>query len=93
MARITRRKVLKASGVGGMAGILASGQAPAYAQGSTLHWLGVSLRMLYLIFIRLLSWLMPLTRAGHRPVPGVGCPLGGCAAAISRAGRMRSIAC
>jgi len=37
MARVTRRKLLKASG--GMAGILAAGQAPAYAQTSTIHWL------------------------------------------------------
>src|SRR5262245_57402488 len=46
MARVTRRKFLKASGAGalaaksgGMAGILAAGRAPAYAQTSTLHWL------------------------------------------------------
>jgi multiple sugar transport system substrate-binding protein len=46
MARITRRKILKLSGAGavaaktgGLAAILASGQAPAYAQGATLHWL------------------------------------------------------
>ena len=38
MARVTRRKFLKASGTG-MAGILAAGQAPAYAQTTTLHWL------------------------------------------------------
>ena len=38
MARVTRRKFLKASGTG-MAGILAAGQAPAFAQTSTLHWL------------------------------------------------------
>ena len=37
MARTTRRKFLKASG--GMAGILAAGQAPAYAQTTTVHWL------------------------------------------------------
>ncbi len=28
-----------AAGTGGLAGILASGRAPAYAQGTTLHWL------------------------------------------------------
>src|SRR5262249_39765783 len=46
MARMTRRKFLKASGVGalaakagGMAGILAAGKAPAYAQAAPLHWL------------------------------------------------------
>ena len=46
MARITRRKFLQVSGPGlvgakamGMAGILASGVAPAYAQGATVHWL------------------------------------------------------
>ena len=47
MARIHRRKVLKLSGAGaimasagsGLAGILASGRAPAYAQGTSLHWL------------------------------------------------------
>ena len=45
MARIDRRKLLKLSGAGavaatgGMAGILAAGRAPAYAQGATLHWL------------------------------------------------------
>src|SRR6516165_5333335 len=45
MARIDRRKLLKLSGAGavaatgGMAGILAAGGAPAYAQGATLHWL------------------------------------------------------
>src|SRR5215217_7246484 len=38
MARVTRRKFLKASGTG-MAGILAAGQAPAFAQTTTLHWL------------------------------------------------------
>ena len=43
--RIDRRKLLKLSGAGavaagtGMAGILAAGRAPAYAQGATLHWL------------------------------------------------------
>jgi len=46
MARIDRRKLLKlsgagavAAGAGGMAGILAAGRAPAYAQGATIHWL------------------------------------------------------
>ena len=46
MARVTRRKFLKTSGAGalaaktgGMAAILATGQAPAYAQATTLHWL------------------------------------------------------
>ena len=46
MARVTRRKFLKASGAGalaaktgGMAGILATGRAPAYAQATTVHWL------------------------------------------------------
>src|SRR5262245_42435458 len=46
MARVTRRKFLKASGAGalaakagGMAGILATGSAPAYAQATTVHWL------------------------------------------------------
>src|ERR1043166_6925563 len=45
MARIDRRKLLKLSGAGagaggtGMAGILAAGRAPAYAQATTLHWL------------------------------------------------------
>jgi multiple sugar transport system substrate-binding protein len=38
MPRINRRKLLKLSG-GGLAGILASGRAPAYAQGTALHWL------------------------------------------------------
>jgi multiple sugar transport system substrate-binding protein len=38
MPRIKRRKLLQLSG-GGLAGILASGKAPAYAQGTTLHWL------------------------------------------------------
>jgi len=37
MARISRRTILK--GTGGMAAILATGRAPAYAQGTTLHWL------------------------------------------------------
>ena len=46
MARIHRRKLLKLSGAGaiaaktgGIAAILASGRAPAYAQGTTVHWL------------------------------------------------------
>jgi multiple sugar transport system substrate-binding protein len=47
VARIQRRKFLKFSGAGamaasaggGLAAILASGQAPAYAQGASLHWL------------------------------------------------------
>ncbi len=46
MTRINRRRVLKlsgagalAAGTGGLAGILASGRAPAFAQGTTLHWL------------------------------------------------------
>jgi multiple sugar transport system substrate-binding protein len=38
MARIDRRKFLQSSG-GGLAGILASGRAPVFAQGTTLHWL------------------------------------------------------
>jgi multiple sugar transport system substrate-binding protein len=46
MPRIGRRKLLQLSGAGaiaartgGIAAILASGKAPAYAQGTTLHWL------------------------------------------------------
>ena len=46
MARVTRRKFLKVSGAGalaaktgGMAAILATGRAPAYAQATTVHWL------------------------------------------------------
>jgi spermidine/putrescine-binding protein len=46
MARIARRRVLKlsATGVvaaqtGGLAVILATGRAPAYAQGTNIHWL------------------------------------------------------
>jgi len=46
MARIGRRKLLQLSGAGaiaartgGIAAILASGKAPAYAQGTTVHWL------------------------------------------------------
>src|SRR3954469_14604292 len=38
MARVDRRKFLQ-SGAGGLAGILASGRAPAFAQTTTLHWL------------------------------------------------------
>jgi multiple sugar transport system substrate-binding protein len=46
MARIHRRKFLKLSAAGaagnatgGLAAILATGRAPAYAQGTTVHWL------------------------------------------------------
>ncbi|MSP00865.1 MAG: extracellular solute-binding protein [Acetobacteraceae bacterium] len=46
MARVSRRSLLKVTGTtaaaattGGLAGILASGRAPAYAQTSTVHWL------------------------------------------------------
>jgi multiple sugar transport system substrate-binding protein len=46
MARIDRRRLLKLSGAGaaaaatgGLAGILATGRAPAFAQGTTVHWL------------------------------------------------------
>jgi multiple sugar transport system substrate-binding protein len=46
MARVHRRKFLKLSGAGavaaktgGIAAILATGRAPAYAQGTTIHWL------------------------------------------------------
>jgi multiple sugar transport system substrate-binding protein len=46
MPRITRRKLLHVSSTGaltattgGFAAILASGRAPAYAQGSAIHWL------------------------------------------------------
>ena len=46
MQHTTRRRFLKfsgagavAAGSGGLAGILASGRAPAFAQGTTLHWL------------------------------------------------------
>src|SRR5436305_11820718 len=38
MARLDRRKFLQ-SGAGGLAGILASGRAPAIAQSTTVHWL------------------------------------------------------
>src|SRR3990170_3426431 len=39
MARITRRRFLQYSGATGMAGILASHRAPAFAQASTVHWI------------------------------------------------------
>src|SRR6476646_6845185 len=41
MTTVTRRNVLKGGTafVGGMAGILATGRAPAYAQTATVHWL------------------------------------------------------
>src|SRR6516165_5357784 len=41
MTTVTRRNVLKGGTalVGGMAGILAAGRAPAYAQATTVHWL------------------------------------------------------
>jgi multiple sugar transport system substrate-binding protein len=41
MTRVTRRKVLKTGTMlaGGMAGILATGRAPAFAQGTTVHWI------------------------------------------------------
>jgi multiple sugar transport system substrate-binding protein len=46
MSRIPRRRFLQlsggatmAAGSGGLAAILASGRAPAYAQGTTMHWL------------------------------------------------------
>src|SRR5258707_9809918 len=41
MTTVTRRKVLKsgAAALGGMAGILATGRAPAFAQGTTVHWI------------------------------------------------------
>ena len=46
MARITRRTILKLSGAGavaartgGLAAILATGRAPAFAQAKTVHWL------------------------------------------------------
>src|SRR4051794_20767554 len=45
MKRIDRRRFVQLSGAGaaaaasgGLAGILASGRAPAFAQGTTLHW-------------------------------------------------------
>src|SRR6478609_5642715 len=41
MTRVTRRNFLKSGTAlaGGMAGILATGRAPAFAQGTTVHWL------------------------------------------------------
>jgi multiple sugar transport system substrate-binding protein len=45
MQRIRRRRLMKLSGAGalaaggGLAGILASGRAPAFAQGTSVHWL------------------------------------------------------
>src|SRR4051794_5155641 len=45
MQQMRRRRLLQLSGAttlaagGGLAGILASGRAPAFAQGTTLHWL------------------------------------------------------
>ncbi len=46
MARISRRKFMQVTGTGaaaasagGLAGILATGRAPAYAQATTVHWL------------------------------------------------------
>jgi len=41
MTTVTRRNVLKGGTalVGGMAGILDTGRAPAFAQGTTVHWL------------------------------------------------------
>lgn len=40
MTTLSRRGMLKASGAaGGLAGILATGRAPAYAQQTTVHWL------------------------------------------------------
>jgi multiple sugar transport system substrate-binding protein len=46
MARIDRRRLLQlsgggavAAGTGGIAAILASGRAPAFAQGTSIHWL------------------------------------------------------
>jgi multiple sugar transport system substrate-binding protein len=46
MTRIDRRRFVQLSGAGalaattgGLAGILATGRAPAYAQGATVHWL------------------------------------------------------
>src|ERR1051325_7241989 len=45
MTKIDRRRVLQLSGAGpaaaatgGLAGVLASGRAPAFAQGTTIHW-------------------------------------------------------
>src|SRR5690242_9081903 len=45
MSRMPRRRFLQlsagslAAGSGGLAAILGSGRAPAYAQGATVHWL------------------------------------------------------
>src|ERR1700752_3852559 len=46
MARLDRRRLLQLSGAGaiaassgGLAAILAAGRAPAFAQGTTIHWL------------------------------------------------------
>src|SRR5262245_59777711 len=42
MSRMTRRRLLRNSALaaaGGMAGILATGRAPAFAQATTVHWL------------------------------------------------------
>src|ERR1043166_2568584 len=41
MTKLTRRTVLKTGSAlaGGMAGILATGRAPAFAQGTTVHWI------------------------------------------------------
>ncbi|HJU16694.1 MAG TPA: extracellular solute-binding protein [Stellaceae bacterium] len=39
MKRIGRRRFLQVSGTGALAAILAGGRAPAFAQGTTLHWL------------------------------------------------------
>jgi hypothetical protein len=46
MARITRRRLLKlsvggaaAARAGGPAAVLATGRVPAFAQGTTVHWL------------------------------------------------------
>jgi hypothetical protein len=46
MRRIHRRRLLQLSGTaavaaatGGLAGMFAVGRAPAYAQGTSLHWL------------------------------------------------------
>jgi len=38
MTLMTRRRLLQLSGSGGAAALLASGRAPAFAQGTTLHW-------------------------------------------------------
>src|SRR5260221_9945887 len=39
MGRINRRNALRLAGGVGMAGIVASGRMPAYAQTTTVHWL------------------------------------------------------